>query len=149
MLVVVALRNCCFEVARVNDNALAPVLVSGDLVLINKLAYGLRIPGAGDYLWLHRPPKFGDLVFAVEWGDPPITVLRYITAMPSDDQIAMAGYSGAGVTYGLGIQRREVKAGSDLGPARLRNFGGEARYILLPRENKVNSWWGRFIRPIL
>jgi signal peptidase I len=150
-LVGMTLRSCVVEVARVNDNALAPYVEYGDLVVVEKLFYGLRIPGAGEYFWLWRSPKEDELVMASEWGDPPIHVVRKITGMPGD-QVKIANGQLREVKsdeYILGFKQADGQTALYHGPARLRNIAGRVRYVLLPKENKVNLGWGRLLSSIL
>jgi signal peptidase I len=64
------LRACVVEPVRMTDESMAPVLQDGDVVLVSKLRYGLRIPGAGAIMVEWDPPKKGDLVVAVSFDDP-------------------------------------------------------------------------------
>lgn len=66
------------------DDSMAPILKEGDVALVFKLRYGLRVPGAGSILAEWKSPKKGDLVVAVSVGDPPMSVLRRITNVPGE-----------------------------------------------------------------
>jgi signal peptidase I len=150
IITAVFLRACVFEVVRVGDNAAAPTIVAGDLVLINKLAYGLRIAGAGDYLLKWRDPLPGDLVFTVEWGDPPISAIRRVALLPGE-VIKVQGQEARRLTdgeYGLGVLQDDGFLIFSHGSARVRNVAGRARYILLPRQKQVESIWNRWIQNI-
>lgn len=148
------LRACCFEIVRVRDNAMAPKLRDGDLVFINKLAYGLRVPAAGNYIWRWSPPRMGQYILTNEWSDPPSSVVRQIGRQPGD-LLRPTGYSNHELTegeYGLGFLDASSEPDLDIylrGLARLRNISGRAEFIVLPRENKVESWWGNWLKPII
>jgi signal peptidase I len=79
-----ALRACVLEPVRITDDSMAPRLREGDVVLVFKLQYGLRIPGAGAIFFDWSTPRKGDLVVAVGVGDPPVNILREITSEPGE-----------------------------------------------------------------
>lgn len=137
------LRSCVVEVVRVNDNAMAPAVKIGELVLVNKLSYGIRVPGAGEYFIRWGEPQLGDLVLASEWGDPPLQALRRVVFPPSDGAVLVSGEDvrSKADEYGLGLRAPDGKVALYHGPARMRNIAGKAIYVLLPKEKTVSSWW--------
>ena len=56
-----ALRTSVGQAYRVTSGSMLPTIVPSDHVLVNKLAYGLRLPGAR-VAWGARPPARGDVV---------------------------------------------------------------------------------------
>jgi signal peptidase I len=78
------LRACVVEPVRVNDDAMSPKYREGDVLYINKLTYGLRVPGSGAILWDWVSPQRGDVVVVASVGDPPRTILRKISAREGD-----------------------------------------------------------------
>jgi len=78
------MRGCVLETARNPDDVMAPSLQAGDITLVWKLSYGIRIPGSGAILWdwgnIHR----GDIVVVSDVGDPPRSFIRRVAAIPGD-----------------------------------------------------------------
>lgn len=74
------LRACVLQTAQVAGVAMMPVLAPGDVVLVSKISYGLRIPGSGSMVFNWMQPKAGDLVVVSGVGEPPVTVVRRIVA---------------------------------------------------------------------
>lgn len=83
-LAALVMRACVAEPMRVTDDSMLPVAAAGDIILVSKIAYGLRVPGAGAVLWEWRAPRKGDLVVAVNAGDPPQSMLRRITFLAGE-----------------------------------------------------------------
>lgn len=83
-LAALVMRACVFEPVRLADDAMLPSLGEGEVALISKLRYGLRVPGAGAVLVEWSPPKKGDLVAAVAVGDPPLNLLRRVSGLPGE-----------------------------------------------------------------
>jgi signal peptidase I len=82
--VALVLRACVLEPVRMTDESMSPVLQEGDVALVSKLRYGLRVPGAGSLLAEWNAPRDGDFVVAVSVGDPPVSLLRRITGVPHE-----------------------------------------------------------------
>lgn len=79
-----AMRACVVEPVRLTYDSMAPVFTDGDVAFVSKLRYGIRVPGAGAMLWEWSAPKKGDLVVAVSIGDPPVSLMRRISALPGE-----------------------------------------------------------------
>lgn len=78
------LRACALETVRSSDDSMAPDFAQGDVALLNKLSYGLRVPGAGAVIWDWQTPQKNDFVVCTGVGDPPATLLRKITAVAGE-----------------------------------------------------------------
>ena len=76
------LRACVVETFRVNGSAMAPAVMGGDVIVVSKLRYGVRVPGSGSVLWNWSQPKIGDVVVLNYVGDPPMAVLRRVVGLP-------------------------------------------------------------------
>ena len=59
---VAAMKVFVFDVIIVSGHSMEPTLVPGQLVLVNKTAFGLRAPFSGDYLIRWAEPKAGDIL---------------------------------------------------------------------------------------
>ena len=67
----------------VPSGSMLPTVHIGDHLIVNKLAYGLRIPGTEDYLWEFAGPRKGDVV-VLESPQDGTTLLKRVVAIPGD-----------------------------------------------------------------
>ncbi|MGZ3713020.1 MAG: signal peptidase I [Bdellovibrionota bacterium] len=154
------MRACVFEPVRVTDESMAPKLTEGDVVLVSKLSYGLRVPGAGAILVEWNHPKKGDLVVAVSAGEPPVDLLRRIEAIPGD-KVTLPDGKEAILKPDEFFLRAEQSEGvidsRQFGPVLRRSIIGKATYVWLSKnpsaeagskvESKQSTW--RILQPIL
>jgi signal peptidase I len=87
-------RASVADVDRVVGLSMAPTLNSGDRVLVNQLAYGIKLPFSKRPLW-PKPPRRGDvIVFPVEnaQGSQPRSMVKRVIGLPGD-VVAFAGGS--------------------------------------------------------
>lgn len=78
------MRACVLEPVKLSDDSMTPTLADGDVAFVSKLRYGIRVPGAGAMLIEWREPQKGDLVVAASVGDPTVTLLRRVGAVPGE-----------------------------------------------------------------
>jgi signal peptidase I len=155
-----AMRACVFEPVRLTDDSMAPVVAEGDVVLVSKLYYGIRVPGAGAILMEWTKPKKGDLVVAVSSGEPPVDLLRRIDAVPGD-KFKLPDGKEAVLKPGEFFLRAEQSEGvidsRQFGPVLRRSIIGKATHVWLSKnssttagskvESKQATW--RILQPIL
>ena len=67
----------------VPSGSMLPTVHIGDHLIVNKLAYGLRIPGTEDYVWEFAGPRRGDVV-VLESPQDGTTLLKRVVAIPGD-----------------------------------------------------------------
>ncbi|HVY39009.1 MAG TPA: signal peptidase I [Polyangia bacterium] len=79
------LRASVAETFSVHGPSMLPTLVPNDTVLVNRMAYGFKIPFSSVRLW-QKPPARGDLVVfrATEMADGPQMVVKRIIGIPGD-----------------------------------------------------------------
>ena len=87
-LLVVALVLCTFRsaVADWNDvpsGSMKPTLVEGDRILVNKLAYGLRLPFTSQWLVQWSGPQRGDVVVCFSPADG-VRLVKRVIGLPGD-----------------------------------------------------------------
>lgn len=68
---------------RVPSGSMSPTVEVGDHVIVEKLAYGLRIPMTHDYLVRTGEPRRGDVV-VLDSPDDDIVLLKRVVAVPGD-----------------------------------------------------------------
>jgi signal peptidase I len=71
------------EPIQVRGSSMRPTLLPGDRLLLNKLAYGLRLPGTTRWLLRWGAPRRGDVVVLLMPGDGRSLVKR-VVAVPGD-----------------------------------------------------------------
>src|SRR5690349_4650960 len=62
LVLVLCLRSFLYEAFRIPSGSMKPTLLEGDFILVNKYAYGLRLPISGKTLVPVSKPKVGDIV---------------------------------------------------------------------------------------
>jgi len=131
LVLALCLRACVVESVRMTDDSMLPPLHEGDVVFVSKLRYGLRMPGAGAVLVEWSAPQKGDLVVSVAVGDPPLNLLRRITAVPGDK---VMGLDGKELTlkegeYFLAAEQKDATDSRKLGPVNRKTLIGKATYV--------------------
>lgn len=84
LLFVLILRSFLYEGYRIPTGSLEPTLLIGDVILVNKYAYGLRTPVGNKTFFEVGRPKRGDIV-VFEW--PPnrnIYMIKRVIGVPGD-----------------------------------------------------------------
>ncbi len=127
------MRACVLEPVRMSDESMSPVLSEGEVALVSRLAYGLRVPGAGAMLLRWKKPEKGDLVVAVAVGDPPVNLLRRIENLPGESVPNIEGNSTiqlkANEYYLVAEQKDGVMDSRKLGPIPERAIIGKVTYL--------------------
>lgn len=125
------MRACVVEPVRVTDDSMLPGLVSGQVLFVSKLRYGVRVPGAGAMLAEWSPPRKGDVVVAVSVGDPPMSLVRRIAAVPGDVVTLSEGKEGTllpGEYFLLADQGGDALDSRKIGPVPRRSIIGKVTY---------------------
>lgn len=78
------LRASVVEAFRIPSSSMEPTLDIGDHILVNKLAYGIRMPFVAESLLTFRLPKRGDVVVFTRSDDPSINIIKRVIGLPGD-----------------------------------------------------------------
>ena len=78
------LRTFVVEPFRIPSSSMAPTLLMGDQVLVNKLAYGPSIPFTERRLFAATPPRRGDVVVFESPREPGRDFVKRVVGLPGD-----------------------------------------------------------------
>lgn len=84
ILVVFLLRSFLFEPFRIPSGSMLPTLQSGDLILVNKYDYGIRLPIIDYKIIDIGSPQRGDVVVFRYPVDPSIDYIKRVVGVPGD-----------------------------------------------------------------
>ncbi len=89
IIFVFAIRSSFFEPYKIPSGSMIPTLVIGDYVLVNKFAYGLKVPYTEIlkepiYLTPFKEPQRGDVIIFKAPKDPDKEFIKRVIAIPGD-----------------------------------------------------------------
>ena len=83
-LVVLVLRSFIFEPFRIPSDSMMPTLLDGDFIIVNKYAYGLRLPVINRKIIPVGSPQRGDVVVFRYPRDPSVNYIKRLVGLPGD-----------------------------------------------------------------
>jgi len=83
-LVVLLLRSFVFEPFRIPSDSMMPTLLDGDFIIVNKYAYGLRLPVINRKFVNIAEPQRGDVVVFRYPRDPSTNFIKRLVGLPGD-----------------------------------------------------------------
>jgi signal peptidase I len=83
-LVVLVLRSFIFEPFRIPSDSMMPTLLDGDFIIVNKFAYGLRLPVINRKFVPVGEPQRGDVVVFRYPRDPSVNYIKRLIGLPGD-----------------------------------------------------------------
>lgn len=84
LLVVLVLRSFIVEPFRIPSGSMMPTLLIGDFILVNKFAYGVRLPVVNSKVYEVGAPQRGDIVVFRFPQDPAVDYIKRIVGLPGD-----------------------------------------------------------------
>ncbi len=106
ILAVFLLRSFLFEPFKIPSGSMIPTLMIGDLILVNKYHYGLRLPVLNTKLTEGTPPQRGDVMVFRYPPKPSLDYIKRVVGVPGDE----IGYLNKRLTVnGVLIETREVE----------------------------------------
>jgi signal peptidase I len=84
ILAVLVLRSFLVEPFRIPSGSMMPTLLVGDFILVNKYAYGLRLPVLNTRILDLGSPQRGDVVVFRYPKDPGVDYIKRVVALPGD-----------------------------------------------------------------
>ena len=85
ILAVFVLRSFLFEPFKIPSGSMIPTLLVGDLILVNKYTYGLRLPVLNTKLTDGRPPARGDVMVFRYPPKPSLDYIKRVVGVPGDE----------------------------------------------------------------
>ena len=83
-LIVLIVRAFIFEPFRIPSDSMMPTLLDGDFIVVNKFAYGLRLPVLNEKFIDTGSPQRGDVVVFRYPPNPSINYIKRLVGLPGD-----------------------------------------------------------------
>ncbi|MDO5692194.1 MAG: signal peptidase I [Pseudomonadota bacterium] len=85
ILIVFLLRSFVFEPFKIPSGSMIPTLLVGDLILVNKFTYGLKLPVIHTRLTQGKPVQRGDVVVFRYPPQPSVDYIKRVVGAPGDE----------------------------------------------------------------
>lgn len=85
ILVVFLLRSFLFEPFKIPSGSMIPTLLVGDLILVNKFTYGVRLPVINAKVTEGNPPARGDVMVFRYPPRPSLDYIKRVVGVPGDE----------------------------------------------------------------
>ncbi|MGY4830563.1 signal peptidase I [Sphaerotilaceae bacterium SBD11-9] len=85
ILVVFLLRSFLFEPFKIPSGSMVPTLLVGDLILVNKYHYGVRLPVINKKIIEVNDPQRGDVMVFRYPANPSVDYIKRVVGVPGDE----------------------------------------------------------------
>jgi signal peptidase I len=85
ILIVFLLRSFLFEPFKIPSGSMVPTLLVGDLILVNKFHYGVRLPVLNKKIIDNHPVQRGDVMVFRYPVDPRLDYIKRVVGLPGDE----------------------------------------------------------------
>jgi signal peptidase I len=85
IVIVFVLRSFLFEPFKIPSGSMIPTLQVGDLILVNKYHYGVRLPVINRKIIPNNDPQRGDVVVFRYPVDPRLDYIKRVVGLPGDE----------------------------------------------------------------
>lgn len=83
--IVFVLRSFLFEPFKIPSGSMIPTLLVGDLILVNKFTYGVRLPVINKKITQGTPPQRGDVMVFRYPPQPSMDYIKRVVGVPGDE----------------------------------------------------------------
>jgi signal peptidase I len=84
ILIVFLLRSFLFEPFKIPSGSMIPTLLIGDFILVNKFAYGIRLPVINKKIFDVGEPQRGEVMVFRYPEDPSLDYIKRVVGVPGD-----------------------------------------------------------------
>lgn len=84
LLIVLLFRSFLFEPFKIPSGSMIPTLLIGDFIVVNKFAYGLRLPVLNSKVFAVGDPERGDVAVFRYPVDPKVNFIKRVVGLPGD-----------------------------------------------------------------
>lgn len=106
MAMILAIRWAFFEPYVIPSGSMIPTLLVHDHILVNKLAYGIRVPFTSKWLIKFTPPKRGEVVVFKSVEDPSVFIVKRVIGIEGDEVKIIS--NGQILLNGVPLKRNEL-----------------------------------------
>ncbi len=85
ILIVFLLRSFLAEPFKIPSGSMLPTLTIGDLILVNKFHYGIRLPVINKKVVANNDPQRGDVIVFRYPVDPRVDYIKRVVGVPGDE----------------------------------------------------------------
>jgi signal peptidase I len=85
IIIVFVMRSFLFEPFKIPSGSMIPTLQIGDLILVNKFHYGVRLPVINQKILANHDPERGDVVVFRFPVDPRMDYIKRVVGVPGDE----------------------------------------------------------------
>ncbi|NIC43198.1 signal peptidase I [Aquabacterium sp. A08] len=142
ILVVFVLRSFLFEPFKIPSGSMIPTLRIGDLILVNKFHYGVRLPVLNTKILSNHEPARGDVMVFRYPPQPSLDYIKRVVGLPGDEvaylnkQLSVNGQPVAKAPqpdfYDSGTLRYSQQFGETLGDKRYLTLNDPDRPAFIP-----------------
>jgi len=149
LLIVLLFRSFLFEPFKIPSGSMIPTLLIGDFIVVNKFAYGLRLPVLNRKIISIGEPDRGDVVVFRYPVDPGVNFIKRVVGLPGDtityrDKLLFINGEPVTVVNGGRYASSDVKCDTPRADAvRLEETLGDHMHDILIHENSLgrNQQW--------
>ncbi len=147
LLIVFILRGFIVEPFRIPSGSMLPSLFIGDFILVNKFAYGIRLPVLNAKIIETKDPQRGDVVVFRYPRDPSLDYIKRIIGLPGDH---VAYYNKVLYVNGKPIKRKFEGQYEGPGQTHANEYTEmmeESNHAILMQPGRPSSLEGEYIVP--
>ncbi len=147
LLIVFLLRGFIVEPFRIPSGSMLPSLYIGDFILVNKFAYGIKLPVLNKKIIEIDTPERGDVVVFRYPRDPSLDYIKRVIGLPGDH---IAYYNKVLYVNNKPVVRDYVGRYMGPGQTSANEYGeklGDAEHLMLLLPARPNNLQGEWIVP--